>query len=300
MKREVFAFALASVLSAPWIFANSADGASFSCVTPTLKGLAASEDCVFFLMDGEIVAGDYERFVDLVRKHFANPPVAFSLQSSGGDAIEAMKIGRLVRKLYLPTAAPTRETFEQMFGAPLCSEGEECLCASACALIWFAGVDRRVAQGVGIHRPRVNEKHYEASNLDDIQKDYVAIDKMVEDYLREMSVDSYIFQIMMQTKPTEIHWLNEEEAKLVEGKVSFLEDYINAKCPIGAKVDANRQYTIDNCKGNDPNFEGIKNAKLREYCKNYMRDFEASVDCLGEATDDLIPEAFYKFYIQSP
>ena len=61
-----------------------------------------------FGIEGEIIAGDFEKFDKLVEKHgYATNTVA--LASPGGDVVEAMKIGRLIRELRFSTWAPTRQ-----------------------------------------------------------------------------------------------------------------------------------------------------------------------------------------------
>jgi hypothetical protein len=53
---------------------------------------------------GEIVPGDYDRFVEAIKKHQGNY-FALHLRSGGGHLQEAMRIGRLVRQLLVSTYA---------------------------------------------------------------------------------------------------------------------------------------------------------------------------------------------------
>ena len=92
------------------------------------------------LLSGDIVKGDYERVATFLDAH---RPKMFALNSNGGDVDEALKIGRLFRKFLVLTLVPTKSSY--------CG-GEDCTCASACALIWFGGVNR--GGTVGLHRPR--------------------------------------------------------------------------------------------------------------------------------------------------
>ena len=113
--------------------------------------------CPNGLVNGPIVKGDYEKVAAFIR---ANHPFesTFRLVSPGGDVHEALKIGRLFRRYLIATVAPTDRYLEYAnreprttYGVPhldswpgsgsgdLC-RGENCICASACALIWFGGI----------------------------------------------------------------------------------------------------------------------------------------------------------------
>lgn len=89
--------------------------------------------CNRAFLHGTIVKGDFDKVAALYR---ANHKILrnFSLLSPGGDAVEAMKIGRLFRRYLFHAAAPI---FGVLLGKDtnLCTNREECLCASACALI---------------------------------------------------------------------------------------------------------------------------------------------------------------------
>jgi len=54
------------------------------------------------VINGEIKRGDYEKAVDAVKDTYVNGDIGqlyVRLDSPGGDVLEAMSIGRLVRKL---------------------------------------------------------------------------------------------------------------------------------------------------------------------------------------------------------
>jgi len=102
--------------------------------------------CQEAFLHGKIVKGDYEKLEAFYRPNH-NVLNVFDLASPGGDLLEAIKIGRFMRT-FLMTALSAhmvdpmlvQKGLEPWHG--LTCRGPECLCASACALIWFGAVDR--------------------------------------------------------------------------------------------------------------------------------------------------------------
>jgi len=95
------------------------------------------------------------------------------LASPGGDVLEAMKIGRLIRALKLQTIIPSKDGEPQQFGA----NGEHrsqrpsvnYICASACFFIFVAGIKRELDISfsaseplLGIHRPYLSDEDLKA------------------------------------------------------------------------------------------------------------------------------------------
>jgi hypothetical protein len=81
---------------------------------------------------GSIAKGDDERFVGAIT---AQTKTVF-LTSPGGDFTTSLKIARHVRVQELETVV-----------------GHYAVCSSGCAIIWFAGVKRRIMIGgrIGVH-----------------------------------------------------------------------------------------------------------------------------------------------------
>ncbi len=150
MKRIILAALVGVLVSGP------AWGAEFTWLKDRVPRL---------LIEGIIKAGDFEKFRNkLVEK--GKPPTPLYLNSPGGDLREALKIGRLVRKLRLNTTAPiliastkelvcwkwtTRVEIREL------KKGDECICASACFFIYVAGVDRNGGYDA-VHRPYVKKQ----------------------------------------------------------------------------------------------------------------------------------------------
>jgi hypothetical protein len=112
--------------------------------------------CKYGYLHGTIAKGDYEKVRALLRLNQQMLNV-FYLASPGGDVNEAILIGRLFREYLITAWAP--QDFSGSFllatSPTILCRGTECVCASACALIWFGAVDRSGV--VGLHRPRIGD-----------------------------------------------------------------------------------------------------------------------------------------------
>jgi hypothetical protein len=170
--------------------------------------------CVEGLLHGPIAAGDFEKVVSLLR---ASHPwlVGFSLISPGGSVDEAMRIGRLFRQYTIKAYAPLR-LFDGRFELPgphgrglLCVGGSECICASACAIIWFGAVGRGGA--VGLHRPHIDDPAFRAVRPAEASVAYRRMLDSVRKYLDEMEVPKQMIESMVATGSAEIRWADAEE-----------------------------------------------------------------------------------------
>ena len=151
------------------------------------------------------------------------------LASIGGDAIEAMRIGTIVRESFIPTHAPTDlDAGFTCNGYPPGLKDDDCDCASACFLIWVAGV-YRVGDVLGIHRPYFLEEYFEGLSASEVQKEYVLMYERVRSYLKNMDVPEHIINKMFNTGSDEITYLDWDTAKSMEW-VPFFDERVGASC----------------------------------------------------------------------
>jgi hypothetical protein len=189
------------------------------------------------LLRGTIEKGDYERYRSFYRHHHRALQNLYLL-SPGGDAEEAIKIGRLVRRYLTTVSAPIRyggdgspfmlrkpPSFKP--GVPpgnLCV-GPTCICASACALVWFGGVSRDGE--VGLHRPRRTDAEYKALAPADASAVYKRALQEISRYLEEMEAPRPLIDGMMATSSSEIRWVGDDDQ--LEYAPSFIE-WVDASC----------------------------------------------------------------------
>lgn len=188
--------------------AGTAEAATISC---------ADEACERLWISGEIVSGDALKFAQIVEKN-ASSLKGVMLSSEGGLPQEAMKIGRIVRDKGLYTEAPATVARNGVLGGgrALC-KGAECVCASACFLIWTAGVERH-GDRIGIHRPVADfgghkpglaaELYYEAALMPRL----LALLADLRGYLGDMNVPLRYINRMTRVRHNDTYWLSAEEA----------------------------------------------------------------------------------------
>lgn len=164
-------------------------------------------------ISGEIESGDYEKILAVIQINGFIPRF-LEIDSPGGDAIDGIKIGELVRNSHM-TVIPRKQ------------------CNSACALVYFASVGRVKSPpiGLGLHRPYYSPIYF--SKLDSTQAElkYKNLDKATRNYLKKMDVPTVFIDKMFSVPSDSIWYLN---------LYSFIEEYgeyapayyewINAKC----------------------------------------------------------------------
>src|SRR5690606_30555057 len=141
-------------------------------------------------------------------------PITLFLNSPGGDAEEAFKIGRFVHQAFLRTEAPTTRRLpgplSTYLGANpdsgLSDGGAELICASSCAFIWLAGRWRE-GDRVAFHRP------YEATNGsrsgDQLDRSATTLRAVTKTYLDSLGVDERIFPVIMSQSREEAVWVDD-------------------------------------------------------------------------------------------
>ena len=191
----------------------------------------STEEYANIRLVGKIEKGDAEKFQIVVEylKQEKIPVNMLMLASIGGDAIEAMQIGRIVRESFIPTHAPMNLDADFIcYGYPDRLEEEDCDCASACFLIWVAGV-YRMGGVLGIHRPFFLGEYFEGLSASKAQKEYLLMYDRVRSYLRSMGVPEQIIDKMFNTGSDEIAYLDWNTAKSMEF-APFFDEWVGASC----------------------------------------------------------------------
>lgn len=177
------------------------------------------------IIRGEILRGDYERALNAVKETYIQGELGelfVRLDSPGGDVLEAMKIGQLVRELKLSTSVHLGR------------------CDSACVFILVAGVNRLSASGIGIHRPFFEQKYFSGLSADSAQKKYREMMKKTRTYLISMDVPTELVERMFRVPSNEIERLSLEDVeKWISGSPASLDEWLIAKCDSYTKDEAN-------------------------------------------------------------
>jgi hypothetical protein len=205
------------------------------------------------VLSGEIVPGDYDRLLAKIAeddKRFLSHNKLI-LASSEGNAVEAMKIARLVQALYT-----------QVVVGPLTGR-----CAGACFLIYAAAVERGTdgENLLGVSRPGLAESEWvgrpttEAALLED------GMQGPVRDFLVENEVPPDLLEQVFQRPSTDIYWLTDSD-----------------ETALGSKSPAFGRFLAKNCKWTD----GLEKAVYRG--ERPFEDLKAFAGCRARTTE---PEA---------
>lgn len=152
-------------------------------------------------------------------------------------------MGWLVRKAMLITATPNHDLGDDegtMYsGDPLTldkiCEGKRCHCASACVLIWAAGIER-LGGVVGLHRPSLRSTSFANLPPERASGLYRLLIAEIDGYLTEMEVPRRFIELMTGTSSNDIRWLTIPESNSLE-EVPSIAEWIAASCGVNS-VDA--------------------------------------------------------------
>lgn len=185
------------------------------------------------LIDGTIESRDGDKFFKVLEDMNGRADTVI-LRSPGGSVGEALKIGRIVRRLLLETDAPDLYRLEKV---SQCLEVDSfpqraasCVCASACFLIYAAGVPRNVAF-VYLHRPFVDPAVNGELELDDSIEAAAAIRGETAKYLKEMEVPDHFVNTMLSTPSDRVIVPSYEAMRdEIAGYPQALDEWLMAKC----------------------------------------------------------------------
>ena len=163
-------------------------------------------------------------------------PVEIYLASPGGNLLEAMKIGHLVRALSLETHVPSDipSLHRKEYLSILSDPQADFMCASACFFIFVAGISRErdiYDPILGIHRPYLSDDELRKLGAREAMASGAEIRTVVEGYLKEMGVGSKYVDLMFSTPKDQVRFVDDDSFKTdFEGNIPQLEDWLDATC----------------------------------------------------------------------
>jgi hypothetical protein len=180
---------------------------------------------------GNIEKGDYQKFKQVCDKILQSNNIIGDVQISsiGGNVIEAMKIGSLIRKLYIITWSPLKGTAGNYSPCNfLSSEKADNYCNSSCFLIWAAGVERW-GNVLGLHRPYFGKEYSKGLTASEAKAKYEGGSNIVKNYLYDMDIPTNIIDEMFKHSSKDIYFLDYKTAESLK-HVPFFEEWIIANC----------------------------------------------------------------------
>lgn len=152
-----------------------------------------SPELGYIVVHGEIVAGRSYQVLENALSKLPTDTIVV-LNSPGGNPIEAIKMGRMIRARGLET---------------MVVEGD--MCASACSFVFMGGIERFAdPRTVGVHRMSLPDGFGTAKEGMQLTQEVLG---QILDYLHEMGVDAELVRLMMNTPGSEMHWLSSSELR---------------------------------------------------------------------------------------
>jgi ATP-dependent protease ClpP protease subunit len=163
-------------------------------------------------LTGQIVPGDLAKIVASVSDSGSFPKY-FTLDSPGGDLLEAMKIGHFIR-----------ETATGTFVAKKCS--------SACVFVLVAGTSRTAldSAAVGLHRPYFEAKEFAGLSLPEAEEKHRLLRDVARRYLEEMEMTTAAVEKMFSIASDDVYYLTPQEKARLLVPPSAYSEWIRAKC----------------------------------------------------------------------
>jgi hypothetical protein len=162
-------------------------GLLMAAVTPRCYAAQITVKGGNIFITGDIKYSDFYNFEAATRP--IHQPTIVHLHSRGGSILDAIAIGRLIRKEGWVTYT-------------------EKYCNSACALIWMGGAKRFKAEGalIGFHRARVSVEDKSASSFGD---------RAEADYLKGMGYNQQVIDFALRAPPSGMTYLTEADARKI-------------------------------------------------------------------------------------
>lgn len=200
MKLSIFFYITLSIS----LFSSVAYAAEIKIV----PGRGGDPDSIY--IDGEILNDDDLNFINIAD---TSPDARVVLNSPGGDVIPALEIGRYIYTKKFMTFVKNGD------------------CASACGLIWLAGIARGIGENgrVGFHAVYTQESK-------SITKVDSTGNALVGAYLNRIGLNSPTIRFVTSASPSDMRWISEMDAKRIGLSVVFTENYLKRESDHGRAV----------------------------------------------------------------
>ncbi|MEH6443239.1 MAG: hypothetical protein V7784_05010 [Oceanospirillaceae bacterium] len=163
-------------------------------------------------IQGEIVKGDYQKILSIIKKQ-RDIPYLLTIDSKGGNVMEALKIGSFTRKYLLK------------------SESQKC--NSACVFILLGSLHSPSNnQGViGIHRPKFNRAYFSKLNAQQATDKYKTLHAIVSRYMTNMGARKQLVDKMFSVPSNAMDYLKKRQFySMVNNPPIGYSEWIISKC----------------------------------------------------------------------
>jgi hypothetical protein len=182
------------------------------CVTTSYGAEISFNERGLLTFRGTITKGDHQKLVKMIRQQPAKfSGVIMKIDSDGGDVLEAIKIGQIVKDLYFMI---------------LNDDGQ---CASACFFIYVSSPSR-LAADLGIHRPYFDKSEFSNMSADEAQRRYGELTSNIKKFLNKNQVPTYLAEKMFSLSSDEIYWLTDFDKEQLGIRPPWFDQYMVSKC----------------------------------------------------------------------
>lgn len=239
---------------------------------PNGAPLCESAVCI----SGTIERGDYDEFHELMKTQGAEIHSIALAESPGGDLVEAIKIGSLIRELKLNTVVGNRfDLLGQSSVSLLTISGAETeerrwICASACVFIWLAGVNRAGNWRLVVHRPYYDPEYFGDLSVGESDLKYRELEEFAYGYLRKMDTPEGLIAKMREVSSSDGYVLPMEFAEeRLNGNIASFDEWITARCGTMSEEDLSHARAISPKKIKTPQEQVLHDA-ARRYGECYV------------------------------
>jgi hypothetical protein len=192
------------------------------------------------IVEGKIEAGDYISVRNFLSEasNFKKMSGEIFLASQGGNVLEALQIGYLIRHLRLSTDAPSRPpptvrgSGSEVIHPSDLANPRNYQCTSACFLLFVAGIYRDFiwAGRLGIHQPQM-ERTPVGTPEKDVSIALVDLRNKLKRYFEEMNVPNKYLDLMYSVPSNEVRWITQSELNTdLKGYIPEVRALLDTKC----------------------------------------------------------------------
>lgn len=280
------------------------------------------------LIEGEIVKGDFTKFEQVSAKLIlkSRTPLVVAIDSKGGDVVEAIKIGRLIRKLLAstyvwgnniinssselandilkkqsdPDRAKSWSNWRVISSNNNLKETDITKCYSSCVFILLAGIEKNITDNhddreqrieipvIGIHRIYFDQKYFSKLTPEKALVEYKNAERLVGDYLKELGVSDLLMDRMLKSSSDSIEFVSAEKFKVYFNKTEpYYEEYMLAKC---GSNDPNKFLNTED----QADFNAINKQLMKEYVQ---REQEKPSNHNEDVFTAFIPDGYDKDHV---
>ncbi|MDQ6680024.1 MAG: hypothetical protein M3Y67_03545 [Pseudomonadota bacterium] len=184
------------------------------------------------VLEGRIDVGDFDKVEKLSREA---TPTGIYLASPGGNLVEAIRIGALVRRLAWETRSAEGPDVAPAIRAGVATSygvrhQRNNVCASACFFIFVAGIYRD-GHALGIHQPFMSAEELARIPAEEATRRTNGVKALVERFFRKMGVPLHYVDEMYAVPKDQLRWLTEDEILAdFHGFVPSVREWVRTQC----------------------------------------------------------------------